>query len=167
MLIMMHVTGGVTHFYFSLPPSSSLGWLVVLKIILFVIIKKVKVAFFLTTSIFWGEGGGGGGQILHRKNKSCYVQYQRVISSIKDLIFTLQNNKQQNKYSLYFFACFLWTFLNFSAAFFRKWLVGHCIACAARCSPKFFQPEWTQLCYWSFLQFNVFLLLLYLSLIAL
>ena len=31
MSIMMHVTGGVTHFYFSLPPSSSLGWLVVLK----------------------------------------------------------------------------------------------------------------------------------------
>ena len=127
-------TGGVTHFYFSLPPSSSLGWLVVLKIILFVIIKKVKVAFFLTTSIFWGEGGGGGGQILHRKNKSCYVQYQRVISSIKDLIFTLQNQQMQ-------FILFCLFPLNFSAAFFRKWLVGHCIACAARCSPKFFQPE--------------------------
>ena len=128
----MPLTGGVTHFYFSLPPSSSLGWLVVLKIILFVIIKKVKVAFFLTISFFFG--GGGGGKFLQRKNKSFNVQYQRVISSIKDLIFTKQNQQIQ-------FILFCLFPLNFSAAFFRKWLVGHCIACAARCPPKFFQPE--------------------------
>ena len=125
-------TGGVTHFYFSLPPSSSLGWLVVLKIILFVIIKKSESCFlFNNLSFFWG---GGGGKFQQRKNKLFNVQYQRVISSIKDLIFTKQNQQIQ-------FILFCLFPLNFSAAFFRKWLVGHCIACAARCPPKFFQPE--------------------------
>ena len=130
MSIMLPLTGGVTHFYFSLPPSSSLGWLVVLKSY-FLSLQKSESCFFFNNLFFLG---GGGGKFQQRKNKSFNVQYQRVISSIKDLIFTKQNQQIQ-------FILFCLFPLNFSAAFFRKWLVGHCIACAARCPPKFFQPE--------------------------
>ena len=83
--------------------------------------KKSESCFLFDNLFFRGKGG----KFQHHKNKSFNVQYQRVISSTKVLIFTLQNQQKQ----------LIHTFLLVSSELFCRILsqmVGWSLHCMCR-----------------------------------